>query len=299
MSSTSIRATASVLLLCGAGAALSVVLAALSLDSGESAAPAHRTLGATVVERDSSAGFSAPTQDPEAVTDAGPAARLPGVRLALRATAREPDLLLASTPRRKTSASERELRDAFLAREAAQPGFLARETRAIVDGDGPVSEKAAALRALAAQRSPLAWDELAHAVRRFGSDARESHASLAQFAVEELARNAADDASARTTLHELAFGADSAALSLRRRAAGALARVAEGAELDRLARACRRETDDLTRWGVVSVLELRADEHPADERELRDALAALWDPLRPRAEPAGARLASEGAPGSD
>lgn len=271
------RATAGLLLLCGAGVALAIVIAALSLDSSGSAA---RASTAAVVELDPRIDTAVSERDGAPATAASSEERL-----ALPTTAREPELEFASAPRRKTSASERELRDAFLAREAAQPGFVACEARAIVDGDGPASEKTAVLRALAALSSPLLADELAHAVRRFGSDARESHAPLAQFAVEELSRHAHDDAHARMTLHELAFGADPAALSLRRRAAGALARVARGAELDQLARACRGESDDFTRWGVLSALEARADEHPSDERELRAALDSLWDPLRPRGEP--------------
>lgn len=139
---------------------------------------------------------------------------------------------------------EREFLAGFEALAASTPGALEARAAEVLDGDGPLAEKLALLRALRSSASPhsLAWHE--HAVRGDGAE-------LARAALAALLRDAGRDGAARSAIERLAFESPALALTLRRSAAVGFARHCDEAGLARLGAELTRQIDALLVEGAL------------------------------------------------
>ncbi|MBI5432332.1 MAG: hypothetical protein HZA52_05845 [Planctomycetes bacterium] len=164
---------------------------------------------------------------------------------------------------RVDSASERELRAAFVA-QGATPGALESVAQGVLDSDGPRSKKVALLRALCDTRSPESVRWLEYATRASSPLASASGDSVAYFALATLVRASDRDAAARAALESIGFD-PALPLELRRTAAAAFAAACTGDELVTLESELRSETDPAVLEACRVALDAR-DGDPAAAR---------------------------------
>lgn len=185
---------------------------------------------------------------------------------------------LPTPPSERPAQTERDFLARWRALAGAQPGALEAQAARVLAGAGPGVEKVALLRALVESGSPEAPRWLAHAVRTQPDTASAQARSVASYALDVLAREAARDAGARTLLCELAFAEPSLSPPLRRLAASAFARHCPEDELDLLRNALLAEPDLLLVQGALAGLAER-DASPGLARlQLDFPAAALPEP---------------------
>jgi hypothetical protein len=199
---------------------------------------------------------------------------VPGARGEVAASSVGLDELEALAPARReraaspaTSATERDLRAAYLRRARSEPGSLERLAAGVLASDGAKSEKVALLLTLDDVRSPetVAW--LEHAAKSLPDASNAEGESVPSFAIRRLSRRAADDSAATAALGRLAFESSDLAPELRRRAAAGYAARCPAAEIAALAPRLSRERDELVIAGVLAALEAR-ERDPAARRLL-------------------------------
>lgn len=169
--------------------------------------------------------------------------------------------------------TEREYLDGFLALARTEPGALEARAREILDGQGASLAKVALLRAQLESGSPEAVRWLAYAVRTQPDESSAEARSVASYALDALAQQAAQGESARASLAALTFEEPGLSPGLRRRAASAWARHCSEAELDGLRNRLLHEPDALLVAGALASLAQR-EPTPRVTRILLDFPAA-------------------------
>jgi hypothetical protein len=240
---------------------------------------------------------TAPAPAPAAGVDVEPerasADGVEAVRIPLAAPVRE-ESASRTAPRREANdaagaplldererARESEHYARFLALDAQ--GLEAQAAR-VLEGPGPDCEKVALLRALESSGSPRLHSWLEHALLRLPDVSGPAGDSVPGFALARLARSAAHDASARSALERVAFGAPRAPERLRRLAVTAWACSATEDELWRLASHLSYEQDALVKASAAEALS--RNRSPA-------AVAAVFGPGHDVARPESADTTQE------
>ena len=141
---------------------------------------------------------------------------------------------------------------------------LEASARSALAGDGPDCEKVAALRAVAATRSPAVDDLLAFAVESLAEHSGPSGESVPRYALRLLAERAPREAGARAQLLRLAYGRHLEP-GLRATAASAYSLAADEGELRGLAVELANESDPLVRASALEALGRNPHTRAADE----------------------------------
>lgn len=232
----------------------------------------------------------------EAEPAPAPAAAAEAVRTPLAAPVREESATRTASRREANDAARAPLLDAreraresehyarFLALAAQGAQALEAQAASVLDGAGPDCEMVALLRALESSASPRLHAWLEHALLRLPDESGPAGDSVPGFALGRLASAAAHDASARSTLERVAFGAAGAPDRLRRLAAAYLAENATEVELWRLAAHLASERDGLVRDSAVEAL---------SRNRSPSAVAAVFGPGHDVARPESADTTQE------
>jgi hypothetical protein len=171
--------------------------------------------------------------------------------------------------RRTEHSGEADLYTALMAKASDGPTELEREARLVLNREGPVYGKVAALRAVWDSGSSETAELFADAIARQPdvSDARSE--SVPRFALTWLAQHAPRSETAREVLERIAWPRDLAiSADLRRVAAEGLAAAADEAELARIAGRLQAEPDRAWAESVARAL--------ARNPNTRSADASLW-----------------------
>jgi hypothetical protein len=155
--------------------------------------------------------------------------------------------------RRRAQPTERDHYLELLALARTGAGNLERMALPILDGPEPNCRKVALLRAIYDSGSPATAQLFGRAIRSLSLASSPAGESVPSFAVRFLAARAANDATARAVLEQVAFDA-APAIELRRRAAAHFASAAAAEDLPRLASCLARESDGLLVEGAVAAL---------------------------------------------
>lgn len=160
--------------------------------------------------------------------------------------------------------NERALREAYVRRQRAEPGWLEHEAATLLASERPAPEKVALLRALedVGSRELDAW--LAQAVLNAKDPPTPHGESVASFALGRLGRRAAREAKARQALFQLAFQAESLPVALRNGAAAAVAAACPTNEIAALERALQGRAEEWLVGTVVLALRPRRAEPPVE-----------------------------------